>query len=1220
MKNLSAQSDIFNPRAVFAFALYSCGVLLGTFSFAATPPVALPLAARASLSFEERVAGQRAIEEVYRRHRTPADNTSSKPPLSQVLPEAALRDKVTDALRMSDALSTIWKQPITGEQLQAEIDRMAAASKQPEMLREIWAALGNDPHLIAECLARPQLADRLMRDHYSNDPRFNAAARASAHAERTQYGTVGEMRKMSGTYNVAEFTRAASSEAATGMKLSATQFDAMIQEIAGVFGAGDRLARLAEDDQPFVRSPAIGAFPAGAIPLGRVSEVREDADRFSVIAVLAHDQDHIKLASVEWPKVSFDAWWRSVRDTTTLQIQEPQRAYRLSAISPDGERSDSTASGGTDQWRPIAGMDFRQLASRVWTGSEMIVWGGVTDYSFQFIGPHRDGGRYDPATATWRPISVIGAPTQRYIGVTMPQTVWTGKEMIVWGGFDPISGDNYNDGARYNPSTDTWTPMSTVGAPVPRDSFSIVWTGTEMIVWGGWNGHDAYVPWFLNSGGRYNPETDTWTATSLALAPSIRQHHTAVWTGSKMIVWGGVGPGKVPPGVGTDDLGDGGVYDPKTDTWSLTGTSLVGAPTDRYYPTAVWTGTEMIIWGGRGGTGPTDSGGYDSAGGRYNPTTDTWQPTSTVNVPGQRKWHFAVWTGSEMLVWGGDGPGPNNQNGGRYNPVTDTWVTMNQSGQPPLSYWLSGVWTGSEMLVFGGNGRDDGRYNPATDTWRSMNTPAISQQYAGPYGHSAVWTGSEMIIWGGRSFPTDRQNTGGVYLPSTDTWRLTSTVNAPDPRYAHTAVWTGNEMIVWGGTGSTNTGNTGARYNPASNVWTATSVTASTPAKRGGHTAILTGNEMIVWGGHNGTTAYDSGGRYNFATDTWQPTNLIGAPSARYSHSAVWTGSKMIIWGGGTATATDTGAQYDPATDTWQPTSVAGAPSARSSHTAIWSGNRMIVWGGGSYSGGRYDPAADAWQPMSAIGYSGGVIGDSAVWTGSEMIAWGGGNTNGGRYDPATDVWQPMSIPRFLVGRTDHSAVWTGNSMIVFGGYSMTTTGGVYLPAPIAPIPTSVVSRKTHGAAGTFDVDLPLTGAPGIECRTGGTNNDYQMLVTFANAVTFNSAAVTIGTGSVVSITGNGTTQVTVNLTGVTNAQTITVTLSSVNDGTNTGDVGVRMGVLGGDTNADGFVNSADISQTKSQSGITVSASNFREDVTADGSINSGDISLTKSKSGTALP
>jgi hypothetical protein len=119
--------------------------------------------------------------------------------------------------------------------------------------------------------------------------------------------------------------------------------------------------------------------------------------------------------------------------------------------------------------------------------------------------------------------------------------------------------------------------------------------------------------------------------------------------------------------------------------------------------------------------------------------------------------------------------------------------------------------------------------------------------------------------------------------------------------------------------------------------------------------------------------------------------------------------------------------------------------------------------------------------------------------------------------------------------------------------------------------------------------------------------------------VTFDHAAVTSGTGSVASANASGKT-ITINLAGVKNAQTLTVTLFSVSDGTSTANVPLQMSVLYGDTNGDSFVNSADVSQTKSQSGSNVSSANFREDVTADGSINSADVSLVKSKSGTALP
>ena len=152
----------------------------------------------------------------------------------------------------------------------------------------------------------------------------------------------------------------------------------------------------------------------------------------------------------------------------------------------------------------------------------------------------------------------------------------------------------------------------------------------------------------------------------------------------------------------------------------------------------------------------------------------------------------------------------------------------------------------------------------------------------------------------------------------------------------------------------------------------------------------------------------------------------------------------------------------------------------------------------------------------------------------------------------------------------------------------------------VPPItPTQVVSRKVHGGAGTFDINLPLTGNPGIECRSGGATNDYQVVVNFTKAVTVAQASVTSGTGSVAGTSGNGTTALTVNLTGVTNAQTISVTLFGVNDGTITNNITTTMAVLVGDISYNGAVNSSDVSQVKLQSGQPVTSSNFRTDVNA---------------------
>jgi hypothetical protein len=195
--------------------------------------------------------------------------------------------------------------------------------------------------------------------------------------------------------------------------------------------------------------------------------------------------------------------------------------------------------------------------------------------------------------------------------------------------------------------------------------------------------------------------------------------------------------------------------------------------------------------------------------------------------------------------------------------------------------------------------------------------------------------------------------------------------------------------------------------------------------------------------------------------------------------------------------------------------------------------------------------------------------------------------------------------------------------------YARQTSGPLALTNPIAVTclaapsiqPVSAVSRKTHGAAGDFDVNLPVTGSAGIECRTGGPNGNHTVIISFANAVSVGSASVASSDGQamVSSFSVNGA-LVTVNLTKVTNIQTITISLTNVSDGSNIGNVSLPMAVLEGDTTANRAVNSSDISQTQSQSGQEVTSDNFREDVTVNGLINSSDIAVVQSRSGTALP
>ena len=193
-----------------------------------------------------------------------------------------------------------------------------------------------------------------------------------------------------------------------------------------------------------------------------------------------------------------------------------------------------------------------------------------------------------------------------------------------------------------------------------------------------------------------------------------------------------------------------------------------------------------------------------------------------------------------------------------------------------------------------------------------------------------------------------------------------------------------------------------------------------------------------------------------------------------------------------------------------------------------------------------------------------------------------------------------------------------------------TSQAAVLMQRPATPVPLSAVSRKTHGGAGAFDINLPFTGTPGIECRTSGGTNDYTLVVTFGSSIAVSgtpqaavtSGMATIGSGGVsnggaVNVSGS---TVTVPLTNVADAQTINVTLSGVTTGTTSRNLVIPISVLRGDTNADGVVNSGDALQTRNRSGQATESTNFRSDVNADGFVNSGDTTIVRARSGNSLP
>jgi hypothetical protein len=195
----------------------------------------------------------------------------------------------------------------------------------------------------------------------------------------------------------------------------------------------------------------------------------------------------------------------------------------------------------------------------------------------------------------------------------------------------------------------------------------------------------------------------------------------------------------------------------------------------------------------------------------------------------------------------------------------------------------------------------------------------------------------------------------------------------------------------------------------------------------------------------------------------------------------------------------------------------------------------------------------------------------------------------------------------FVKAQTDNS--YPASTYLVAGNTACT---------PIAPV--GAVSRKIHSTAGTFDINLPLTGPRGVECRnrgaTGAAGVDHKLIFTFANPV---ASCGTASTGSVTS--GPNPNQCTVNLTGVSDVQYVTVTLTGVADTAgHSGTPSVTMGVLAGDVTGDRVVDSKDQKYINSKSGQKASSTNFRADVTVDGLINGNDASFVGNRIGHKLP
>jgi hypothetical protein len=314
----------------------------------------------------------------------------------------------------------------------------------------------------------------------------------------------------------------------------------------------------------------------------------------------------------------------------------------------------------------------------------------------------------------------------------------------------------------------------------------------------------------------------------------------SVWTGRKMLIFGRAQPD--PPW----SVNVAAAYGPGLDAWQLL--EPPPGPTGNYEGrySAVWTGKEMLV------SGPAT---FEA----FNPVTNQWRRLPRSVVPGG----IVVWTGREMIGWGGGCCGDASSEGAAYNPATNTRRKLARSPLAPEQRPI-GAWTGRELVLFvSGINPADGRpwpaglaraaaYNPATNTWRRIATLPEP-------GGAATWDGHELLVVGsgehGRSV--------NAYAPATNRWRRLASMPSRRPQAA--TVWTGKRLLIWGGGTFRDAGlvvviaGRGLAFDPKANRWSA--LPWAPLLGRLDPTAVWTGHAMIVWGGSRPATPVNTGQR-----------------------------------------------------------------------------------------------------------------------------------------------------------------------------------------------------------------------------------------------------------------------------------------------------------------------------------------------------------------------
>jgi hypothetical protein len=339
-----------------------------------------------------------------------------------------------------------------------------------------------------------------------------------------------------------------------------------------------------------------------------------------------------------------------------------------------------------------------------------------------------------------------------------------------------------------------------------------------------------------------------WRAMS-ASPLTGRWRHGAVWTGSQMIVWGG------SDFSGATLYADGAKYDLASDTW----TAIAAPPTGfvgRKDAAVVWTGAEMVVWGGTGSSGVLLDGAA------YDPTANTWKTIAATPLGSSPRAFGYAATTNQVVIWAHTAGAPASDSA-TYDPTGDSWSLLPTSPLGNTRSDVSFAWTGLHLAVFGGQDatilNDGARCNAATRTWSALGTPPggyVPRVYTG----DGAVNGGLIVVGGLDGSGTSRAD--GIVFDASGTPDLvpaipSSVLATPERLFFHTWCDAADHCWFWSG-------------------------------------ANVVGATRTILGG---------GASYSVSTKTWTPMTAVAEPAPRARGSVAWTNKSAIVWVGETATA-----------------------------------------------------------------------------------------------------------------------------------------------------------------------------------------------------------------------------------------------------------------------------------------------------------------------------